>query len=687
MQGDSKYVRAASHIRNAPGCYDNASVTTTNNLYYASKFTLVQCFRNWWVFNKFITRAMDDQVAILKGSPEMSVLESTRKDFEAMLSVAKKADLSTDEESSRRGIARLVKRTQLNSQLRRIRKNHEQTPLELPEMVRVQSSSRDSYTGTSNATFRYEEEDISSGSKTSASSSRSSSKSGTRKLLQHGRHSGSSVEHHVMVHNESQMGSLKSGQEETSDEEESSSQSNPSPLLPQRSSVSSATSKASKRISDIHSSAPTSQRSLPNQSSRRDSDSSNSERERGTVIRRGCGTAECRSLKVTVHQIDRWILLDQETAGQLIVAVHALNGDTGRYVLQNQLPIAPQFTEAWTWDVRHQSSIAGPAWNQEFAFEFDPGTSLTALLLVFEVMNERNLVAWGFVRPVSRTGVDHTGNKKLQLQLFRVPIRRLLIHPSRPTVSDFFSWIQLARKDKYPATLHATLVPVIGSPASARLDSTGRTTNLISPVSPSRRVRLAGQPFKLPTRKSFTLRPDATVAGALMAKYSPDGSSVAVALTCGDIFVHLTGNSLPTHLKGHQGNVYDLDWMMIDSSQEADQSAWLLSCGADSTARLWGKSNCLVMPHPAFVYCSRFLAKNLIVTGCYDQLIRLWAIHSSSVELVNSYTKHTAPVNCLCWDSSRDLLYSADAVGSICAWNVNDSDLHFDRFFFFSSVW
>lgn len=136
------------------------------------------------------------------------------------------------------------------------------------------------------------------------------------------------------------------------------------------------------------------------------------------------------------------------------------------------------------------------------------------------------------------------------------------------------------------------------------------------------------------------------------------------------------------HLKGHQGNVYDLEW----NKNEGGEGWRLLSCGADCTARVWNDSNDVVLSHPAYVYSARFgESDDRVVTGCFDQLIRLWELNSSSPRLISTYVQHRAPINSLCWDS-HGRLFSADAKGSICVWNSTISGLHFEKYFLFFIV-
>ena len=396
-------------------------------------------------------------------------------------------------------------------------------------------------------------------------------------------------------------------------------------------------------------------------------------------------------LKLIVHH-SGCLILDQPKARPMVI-VHALDSQSGSYLQQSGLAVPPQFTAAWT-QQESASSEALPSWNQQLVFHFDVGQQLTNILLLFELVSEPNggsgsdqqcQLAWGFLRPVSRTGVKHT-NKKVQLQLYQIPPLRRRFHSSsiKANVSDFFSCFRNQQRDKYPATLYVTLSPnetntVETSPSHSQSHQQLVDKNLISLTSPLRRGRLGGQPFKLPTRRCFTF---GSKFGALVASYNRDGTLLAVALTSGDIYLHcISDKTEPVQLRGHQGNVYDLDWATDE---------FVLSSGADCTARLWnlkmiGSSS--ILAHPAYVYSARFGSEDRIVTACYDQLIRLW----QSTRLVASYTQHNAPVNSLAWDTRHELLYSGDASGLICLWNTDHSvELQFEKylshFFYFKII-
>ncbi|KAI9557965.1 hypothetical protein GHT06_014718 [Daphnia sinensis] len=606
----------------------------------------------------------DDKFKSSSPSP-ISVLESTRKDFEALLG-------STNSSSEEDKVKKTKQTNQTKRQRLKKQEKHHSSVIEHVELhefppgqhkakksaqqgiVQVESSH-------SNPAFWYEDEQRHERSSNSSSSSSRNSKDvreakclDTSPIIVQSTITGKAAK------NESSFSTDVSSENENSEKIASVA----TAASQSRTSLSSSSSSKSYAKGKSHKPQQTPQQS-------KSESPCSSLNHLHTEVSSDCGqTAECLPsvpsvLKVIVHQCER-LVLDQPKSQPLVV-VHAVSSKTGRYILNNKVPVPPQFTGAWIHQVFSSNTV--PEWNQEMIFELDVDKCLAEIIFLFELLNEPNtnnssLLAWGFLRPISRIGVKHL-NKKIQLQLYKVPFRRLFHEPSRPNISDLFNWFNSAHKEKYPATLFVTLV----SSKSTNFPTT-QEENRFSVASPLRGGRLSGQAFKLPTRRSFTYEAE---TGALMACYRSDGSSLAIALTNGDILIY-QNSTISLHLKGHHGNVYDLHWNTNDRGQN-----WrLLSCGSDCTARVWNGTNDVVLPHPAYVYCARFGDSDRIVTGCYDQMIRLWELNSLTPQLIGTYLQHAAPINSLCWDS-HGRLFSADAIGSIGVWNFDHSGLRFER--------
>lgn len=61
-----------------------------------------------------------------------------------------------------------------------------------------------------------------------------------------------------------------------------------------------------------------------------------------------------------------------------------------------------------------------------------------------------------------------------------------------------------------------------------------------------------------------------------------------------------------------------------------------------------------VLPHPSFVYTAKFhpAVKELVVTGCYDSVIRIWKVDMKEdpAILIRQFDTHKSFINSLCFD-------------------------------------
>lgn len=62
-----------------------------------------------------------------------------------------------------------------------------------------------------------------------------------------------------------------------------------------------------------------------------------------------------------------------------------------------------------------------------------------------------------------------------------------------------------------------------------------------------------------------------------------------------------------------------------------------------------------VLPHPSFVYCSQYhpTAQNLVLTGGYDTVVRVWRLDVDEVngQLLEEFEGHSSFINTLCFDT------------------------------------
>lgn len=80
-----------------------------------------------------------------------------------------------------------------------------------------------------------------------------------------------------------------------------------------------------------------------------------------------------------------------------------------------------------------------------------------------------------------------------------------------------------------------------------------------------------------------------------------------------------------------------------------------------------------MLPHASFVYTCSITKENVIATGCYDKIVRIWKKNTNFV-LRQELEKHSGYVTSLVFNKEENLLYSADSVGVIVEWTKQSDD-------------
>ncbi|XP_023567942.1 jouberin isoform X2 [Octodon degus] len=192
--------------------------------------------------------------------------------------------------------------------------------------------------------------------------------------------------------------------------------------------------------------------------------------------------------------------------------------------------------------------------------------------------------------------------------------------------------------------------------------------------------RLPGQACRIPNKHLFSL--SAGERGCFCLDFSHSGRILAAACASRDgypiMLYEIPSGRFMRELCGHLNIIYDLSWSKDDR--------YILTSSSDGTARLWkneiNNTNTLrVLPHPAFVYTAKFhpAVRELVVTGCYDSVIRIWKVEmrESAAVLLHQFNAHKSFINSLCFDAEGHHMYSGDCTGVIIVWNtyVNIKDL------------
>ncbi|XP_076604762.1 jouberin isoform X1 [Chaetodon auriga] len=433
-------------------------------------------------------------------------------------------------------------------------------------------------------------------------------------------------------------------------------------------------------------------------------------------------------LGVYVHRTDR--LKNNLLISHPMVKIHVVDEVTGQYVKkedchrpvssfyeqENVDHILPIMTQPF--DFKKNKSII-PEWqeqiifNERFGYFVQQNAESPRVLLFFEILDpitmeearanadvdkhERGFrkIAWAFLKLVGTNGVLNI-DSKLRLQLFCPPPRA----KRQPKTIEVVEWWRKYPRSKYASTLYVTVKgiklpehvdPSIrsmmalqeerGSTSYSELQNEvtkrGLTQALDSKPPALRWSRLPGQVCRIPNKPMLSFR--GGQMGCFTVLFSHAGTILAAACADRDAFpvvvYEIPSGKVLAAFSGHLKIVYDLCWSRDDRS--------LLSASSDGTVREWNVERLLgtaqkVLPHPSFVYCAQYhpTAQNLVVTGGYDSLVRVWRLDVDDVngQLLQEFEGHSSFINTVCFDSEGRRMFSADNTGLIIVWKTSVSD-------------
>ncbi|XP_011846863.1 PREDICTED: jouberin [Mandrillus leucophaeus] len=317
-----------------------------------------------------------------------------------------------------------------------------------------------------------------------------------------------------------------------------------------------------------------------------------------------------------------------------------------------------------------------------------------------EVQNQEcgfRKIAWAFLKLLGANGNANI-NSKLRLQLYYPPTKPR----SQLNVVEVFEWWSKCPRNHYPSTLYVTVrglkVPDCikpsyrsmmalqeekGKPVHCEHHHESSSIDTEPGLEESKEVikwkRLPGQACRIPNKHLFSL--NAGERGCFCLDFSHNGRILAAACASRDgypiILYEIPSGRFMRELCGHLNIIYDLSWSKDDR--------YILTSSSDGTARIWkneinNTNTFKVLPHPSFVYTAKFhpAVRELVVTGCYDSMIRIWKVEmrEDSAMLVRQFDVHKSFINSLCFDTEGHHMYSGDCTGVIVVWNtyvkVND---------------
>ena len=448
-------------------------------------------------------------------------------------------------------------------------------------------------------------------------------------------------------------------------------------------------------------------------------------------------TADPRIVGVLVHYSD-CLNIDVHLLHPS-VKVMLVDLETGRLLpkrsYEAQNPAGGHITASMTrpFVFKHSRTLV-PRWEQLMSFDenfshfasFKQKLGIFFLVQDFVSMNNANNrkedekgwhdVAWAFLKPFPADDIDNT-EKKLRLQLFKPHPRKGAAANNKEAAekSDVedancvWNWWMNLKHVKYPSSLYVTVQAVDkannnngNGSSSADLNKKNNIKveademkNSSSAAFDVPKVpiwsRGPGQSCQIPKTEICSL--DSFGRGVQCLKFSPEGRYLAAgspgsinSTTSSVIAIYEVCDEWRKVMtfEGHSGPIYELDWF---------DARTLLSASGDGTARVWYLGNCggkrkrEALEHPSFVYCARFHPNtaDVIVTGSYDQVIRIWKKNLDDEEeefddeepaavkkygVVQELVAHSGFITALEFDIDGHNLYSGDKNGIIKIWEI-----------------
>ncbi|KAM5165433.1 jouberin [Mantella aurantiaca] len=408
---------------------------------------------------------------------------------------------------------------------------------------------------------------------------------------------------------------------------------------------------------------------------------------------------------VTSRPMVKIYLIDQKN-GEYVKKEYSTAGASSLHDQERNDYLLPKFTQPY--DFKRLKTPA-PEWDEQIIFNerfthfLHMKEDSPNVIIFFEILDvatedgtvtnsdfyvkEKGFhkIAWAFLKIVGANEVLNI-DKKLRLQLYYPPRSRI---SSSTPVYDW--WLRYPRT-MYPSTLYVT-IKGLKLPDQVNLSSNmdlpfgsglsnsdlqhdvmkGSESGESKQKEPFKWTRLPGQACRIPNRQLLSLR--AGQMGCSFVCFSRDGRTLAAACANRDgypicLYEIPSGHYL-RELHGHLNVVYDLCWSSNDQH--------LLSASSDATVRLWraameASSAIKVLPHPSFVYTSQFhpMSDDLVVTGCYDAVIRVWNVKMKEIngQLLQEFEGHKSFINTLCFDAEGLHMFSGDSSGLIIVWNA-----------------
>ncbi|KFR07371.1 Jouberin, partial [Opisthocomus hoazin] len=426
-------------------------------------------------------------------------------------------------------------------------------------------------------------------------------------------------------------------------------------------------------------------------------------------------------LGVCIHRSDR--LKADLLVSHLMVKIHVVDQRSGLYVKkdhskrkvssyceQEQIEhILPIMTQPYDFS---QSKSTVPEWeeqvifNERFSYFIQNTEENPRVILFFEILDLLRMdemransdvqiqecgfrkICWAFLKLVGANGVLNVDGK-LRLQLYYPPPRT----KSHSNLVEVYDWWAKCPRNRYPSTLYVTVrgiklpdhvcefyklekMNVKAILCELQREGSKKSCEAFpeEKKEPFKWTRLPGQVCRIPNKHLFSLR--GGDMGCFCIRFSHDGKTLAAACAGRNgypvVLYEIPSGQFLREFYGHLSIVYDLCW--------SKDNQYLLTASSDGTVRMWkiemqAASAVRVFPHPSFVYTAKYhpVADSLVVTGCYDSVIRIWNANVKEIhgQLLQELDGHKSFINTLCFDGEGLHMFSGDSSGLIIVWDTS----------------
>lgn len=321
----------------------------------------------------------------------------------------------------------------------------------------------------------------------------------------------------------------------------------------------------------------------------------------------------------------------------------------------------------------------------------------------FEVINsDENVICWAFLKLFTQQSLNI--DDKFQLQFFQHQkpkqsffMTTLRQNKNQKDLSIYEQWRMIKRK-KFPGILNVTIKVMKQTQINEPLQEPVANAKQ-QPIDNIIRKwqKLPGQACKIPNKTYHKI--SFFEKGSMNVKFSQDGNLIA--------FTEVTKDGTILHIQKfpemqevftmleHSDLIHDIDWLKQKHGVESCQ--WMLTGSSDFTAIVWkleaSSYTYNILPHPSFVYASKFLqsdnhSKMQVVTAGRDCVVRIWQNRKKQdgFELIqelnhpngtkSSYITTIATRN-------AETFYTSSSQGDVIEWtfHVGSKGYHLNRHF------